>query len=216
MPVRFQGAPVSDDTIEPSAIFPPRNRGGEVVPVKTGRQKFYDTYNTHDIPLGGDENLPPPSGGGGFNYQGGRVHRAFQSLPNGSGAAPVTLPKPLPRFLAARPYLFFLWVAAMGMVAFDEWHSFHILPRPARLWYTSITFFILALISISDRLVPIVNIYATGLVIVLGYQYYQGTGQFGAAEKTGTSKDQQQVIAAANAEQNRIAQQQGKGGITVP
>jgi hypothetical protein len=72
------------------------------------------------------------------------------------------------------------WAAAMIMVSLDEWHTYHILPRPARLWDTSLTFLLIAGVSTFDPLVPICSIFAIGLVIMLGYQYYQGTGQFGS------------------------------------
>jgi len=75
--------------------------------------------------------------------------------------------------------LLFTWAIAMVLVSLDEWHTYHILPRPARLWYTSLTFLLLAAASTIDAFVPITTLFAFGLIIVLGYQYYQGEGQFG-------------------------------------
>lgn len=179
---------MSEGAIEPSAVYSPG------APIRTGRQKFYDTYNTRYIPdpVGGDPAITSGGGGGGggiptpgFDYSGGFLHRTMQNLPNGSGPV-VTVPHGIPRFLGARPMLFFAWGVAMIMVSLDEWHTHHILPRPARLWYTSLLFFLLAMVSIIDVAVPIVNLFALGMVITLGYQYYSGSGQFGAAAKQST------------------------------
>lgn len=182
--------------IEPSAVYSPGH------PITTGRQKFYDTYNTtylNDDPLGGQGGGGGGGGGGGFNYQGGLLHRTMQRVPNGSGPV-VSLPNGLPKFLGARSVIFFAWMAAMAMVSLDEWHTNHILPRPARLWYTSLLFFLLAMVSTIDIMVPITNLFALGMVIVLGYQYYQGTGQFGqtgATEATSGAADVEETVGPA-------------------
>lgn len=66
----------------------------------------------------------------------------------------------------------------MIVVGFDDWHNYHILPRPARLWYTSLTYGLLILASMADALVPLANALAIGYAIMLIWQYYNGTGQF--------------------------------------
>lgn len=66
----------------------------------------------------------------------------------------------------------------MAMVSWDEWDKYHILPRPARLWDTTKVYGILAVASIADSMVPLANAIAIGFVVVLGYQYYNKSGQF--------------------------------------
>lgn len=62
----------------------------------------------------------------------------------------------------------------MITVSFDEWHNLGILPRPARLWDTSLFYGLLVLLGFVDAMVPIVNAFAIGYTLVLLYQYYQG------------------------------------------
>jgi hypothetical protein len=158
---------MSTGAIEPSAVISPNGR------VTTGRQRIYDTYNTRDIPIGGD------SGGSILGSPKNVTQNVTQigvRLPGGGQQASV--PDFLPKFLGSRQIILFSWVAAMGMVSLDEWHTYHILPRPARLWDTSLTFLLIAAVSSFDPLVPICTVFAIGLVIMLGYQYYQGAGQF--------------------------------------
>lgn len=73
----------------------------------------------------------------------------------------------------------FAWIAAMTMVSLDEWHTHGVLPRPARLWYTTLTYLLIALVSTLDIMVPICTLLAIGLTIAVGYQYYTGSGSFG-------------------------------------
>jgi hypothetical protein len=95
----------------------------------------------------------------------------------------------VPVFLSNREVIFMAWLIAMILIGFDEWHNHGILPRPQRLWYTSLTYGILALVSGIDAVVPIANAFALGFTLVLLYQYYQKTGQFGSAtDATGTTQ----------------------------
>jgi len=71
------------------------------------------------------------------------------------------------------------WLAAMIIVSYDEWHRNGILPRPARLWYTSLTFGLLAIAGAIPNVTPLANAFAIGMVIVLLWQLYNKTGQFG-------------------------------------
>jgi hypothetical protein len=90
----------------------------------------------------------------------------------------VSMPKGVPAILGNRSVIFSSWAVSMVVVCFDEWHNYHILPRPARLWYTSLTFGLLVLASIPDALVPLANAFAIGFTIMLIWQYYNGSGQF--------------------------------------
>lgn len=162
---------MSEPTLE--GVIVPK---GQSPAIPTGRQKFYETYNTRSLgnePIGGD------SGGGGGG--GSKTSNFMSKIPGKSGNVAVRVPFGAPKFLGARSVLLFAWMAAMAMVSLDEWHTNHVLPRPARLWYTSLTFFLLAAVSTIDVLVPLTNLFALGLIIVLAMQYYTGTGQFGVS-----------------------------------
>lgn len=160
-------------TIQPTAVYPP----GQSPASAGGQQRFYQTYNTRNL----GHPIPQYSQyRGGFSYSNSRIYRAMQNAPQGAMQVKVPGPKGMQIF-GARPILFFAWIAAMMMVSLDEWHTYHILPRPARLWYTSLAFVMMALLSVADAFVPLVNLFAIGMVIVLGYQYYTGRGQFGQA-----------------------------------
>ena len=166
-------------TIQPTAVYKPGTS-----PAAQNQQRFYQTYNTRyaNAPTGAPPN--PPGGDGTPNqpqpnrftgYLWNRIPNAVQrvSVPNG-----------VPRFLGARPLILWAWGLAILMVSFDEWHTYGILPRPARLWYTSLLFLLLAIVSQFDALVPIANAFAVGMIMVLGYQYYNKTGQFGTPTAT--------------------------------
>jgi hypothetical protein len=94
--------------------------------------------------------------------------------------SPVSTPKGVPRILGNREVIFGLWIVAMGLVSWDEWTTNGILPRPMRLWHTTWVYAGLLLLSISDRLLPIANALAFGYTLILVYQFFQGTGSFGA------------------------------------
>jgi hypothetical protein len=170
---------MSEGAIEPSAVISPNGQ------VTTGRQRFYQTYNTRDVPIGGDANI-----GGGIPGEAtaNRTTSIFVRLPGGGQPAPT--PGFLPKFLGSRSIILFAWAACMAMVSLDEWHTYGILPRPARLWDTSLTFMLIASASTFDPLVPICSIFALGLVIAVAYNYYTGNGGFGgfgATEGQGTN-----------------------------
>lgn len=158
---------MSEGAIEPSAVYQRRD-----IQASTGRQRFYDTYNTRDVPIGGDDRQGPAV----------RVYNIGVKLPGGSNPAPT--PKYVPRFLGSRSVIMFAWGAAMALVAFDEWKTHHILPRPARLWDTSIVFVLLAGASTLDPLVPLCTAIAIGLVVALLMNYFTNGatpyGGFGA------------------------------------
>lgn len=173
-------------TIQPTAVYPPGNS-------PASQQQFYQTYNTRNVGGGGGY-TPPPSGGGTYvpgSGGGGFLYRQFQRAPGGS--APVSVPSGVPKFLGSRSIILYMWIAAMMMVSLDEWHTHGVLPRPARLWYTSLTYFILALISAIDAVTPLASMLAIGYTIAVAYNYYNGSGGFGnygaqeAAGQTPTS-----------------------------
>lgn len=101
---------------------------------------------------------------------------------SGTGQSPSQkvpgLPKGIPKWLANERVILYAWFIAMVIVGFDEWHNYHLLPRPARLWYTSLTFGLLLLLGIVPQLRVLANALAIGYVITLLWQYYNGQGQF--------------------------------------
>ena len=70
------------------------------------------------------------------------------------------------------------WLGAMAVIAWDEWHNNGILPRPARLWYTSMVYGGLGLLAGVGEFAPLANAIGVGFVLVLLYQYYNKQGQF--------------------------------------
>lgn len=72
----------------------------------------------------------------------------------------------------------YAWLASMIVIGFDEWKHNGILPRPARLWDTSLVFGLLALGSAIDLFAPLASALAWGYFFILLYQFYNKTGQF--------------------------------------
>lgn len=90
----------------------------------------------------------------------------------------VPVPSGLPRFLGDNHIVGYSWLASMILIGFDEWRNNGILPRPARLWYTSLIYGVLALVGMVPVMVPLVNAFAIGYTIMLLWQFYNGEGQF--------------------------------------
>lgn len=89
------------------------------------------------------------------------------------------VPRPVPTFFGNSRVIGYSWVVSMVVVSFDEWHNNNILPRPSRLWWTTVTYGILALASmIIPVMMPIWNALAVGYTIMLIWQYFNGEGQF--------------------------------------
>lgn len=84
----------------------------------------------------------------------------------------------VPGFLLNDKVLLYSWLGSMAVIAVDEWHNNGILPRPARLWYTSLTYFLLMGLGMIDPMIPIANALGIGFFITLIYQYNTGSGQF--------------------------------------
>jgi hypothetical protein len=93
----------------------------------------------------------------------------------------VGTPKWAPSFLGHRTVLGTTWLISMVVVGVDDWHNNGVLPRPSRLWYTSLAFGLMALASIVEALVPIINLIAIGFTLMLIWQYFNKTGQFAPA-----------------------------------
>ena len=141
-------------TIEPTAVYsPPR-----YTPPNAGQGGRYYVINQPPQPV----NFP---------------RRVWNSIPQQNPRA--TLPGQLPEFLRNGPMnnravVFNLWVIAMIVVGFDEWHNLGILPRPARLWDTSLVYGVLVMLGFVDAMVPIANALAIGFTFQLIWQYFQG------------------------------------------
>lgn len=111
----------------------------------------------------------------------------FTRMRNGAGSfvaryekpTTVNIPSGAPRFLGNRNTLVYSWLTSMAIISWDEWHHNHILPRPSRLWYATWFYLMLILLSMVDIMVPIANALAIGYTIMLGWQYFQGTGGMG-------------------------------------
>jgi hypothetical protein len=93
----------------------------------------------------------------------------------------VSTPSRMPSFLGRRSVLGTTWFISMVVVGFDDWHNNGVLPRPSRLWYTSLAFGLMALASLVEALVPIINLIAIGFTLMLIWQYYNKQGQFSGA-----------------------------------
>lgn len=94
------------------------------------------------------------------------------------GAQSVNVPQGVPSFLGHASTMIFAWIVALGIITWDEWHRHHILPRPSRLWYTSLVYGILMLAGMSGPILPLMNALAVGYTIVLAYQLFNKSGQF--------------------------------------
>jgi len=137
-------------------------------------------YNINDSTT----NNAGPSGGTGTQGRAGGgpnwLNAARNSL--GSPARQVSTPPMIPRWLGNQRVIAYSWIVAMVLVGFDEWKNHGILPRPVRLWDTSIVYGLLTLVGFIDVMLPIANALAIGYTIVLLYQFYNGSGQFGSKE----------------------------------
>lgn len=141
-------------------------------------------------PQAGGQSRTAGSGSGGQSGSGSRTTtisggRRNQTVTTSQGGKTSTqstrdvrLPEGVPKVLANENIIFGAWIAAMIIVAFDEWHNYRMLPRPSRFWYTSLTFGILTLLGMFNAILPLANALAVGFTIMLLWQYYNGSGQF--------------------------------------
>lgn len=93
-------------------------------------------------------------------------------------AQTVSVPKGIPQFMGHASTMIMAWAVAMAIITVDEWHVNKILPRPSRLWWTTLVYGILAVVGMSSALLPLANALAIGYTIVLLYQYFNKSGQF--------------------------------------
>lgn len=134
---------------------------------------------------------PGPSGGGPrteYVYvqdqgggQGGGQKRQYGLSYVRNEKRQVGTPGWAPSFLGHRSILGTAWFISMAVVGFDDWHNNGVLPRPSRLWYTSVAFGLMALASLVEALTPIINLIAIGFTIMLIWQYFNKQGQFTGA-----------------------------------
>lgn len=131
-------------------------------------------YVVVNKPSGGRTGQQQQSSGGSQGGGGGKTAPV-------SGVADtkqVRLPAGVPAFIGNRSTIFHAWGVSMIIVGFDEWHNYHILPRPSRFWYTSLTYGLLMLAGAVDAILPLATALAIGYTIMLLWQYYNGSGQF--------------------------------------
>lgn len=87
--------------------------------------------------------------------------------------------------LGSQRIIIMCWFAAMGIICYDEWKQNGILARPARLWWTSLFYGLLALAGFIDALIPLLNVIAIGYTIMLAWQYFNREGQFAVSGGSG-------------------------------
>lgn len=90
----------------------------------------------------------------------------------------VQTPRGVPSAFGNAQIIGYAWITSMILVGFDEWKNNGILPRPVRLWDTSIVYGLLALLALIPPVTPMANALAIGYTIVLLWQFYNGQGQF--------------------------------------
>ena len=148
-----------------------------------GQQRAREEYAAANPPP--LETAPPA-----LNASPGRISSITNHLTRYSGTyrQVANVPRGMPRFLANRTMLLAFWLIAMILVASDEWSLGFKFPRPARLWYASLTYFALFILSQSDFMVPICNALGAGYCVVLTYENVSGNGlSFFGVNLTGSS-----------------------------
>jgi hypothetical protein len=147
---------------EPSTQIAQRNRAETRKSIKLDRSQY--TSSTAAPP-------PPRShsdDGGGRPI----INRTYINVP------PNKTTSAKPAFLGSQRTILFAWAIAIAFVCADEWKTYHVLPRPSRLWWTTLVYGILAIMSQVETLIPLVNALALGYSIVLVWQYFNKQGQF--------------------------------------
>ena len=122
---------------------------------------------TEYVYVGNDKDAGP-----GKAYTGGR------RLTNWPQQVKVQTPRGVPSAFGNAQLIGYAWIGSMILVGFDEWKNNGILPRPMRLWDTSIVYGLLALSAMIPPMIPLANAFAIGYFIVLLWQFYNGQGQF--------------------------------------
>jgi hypothetical protein len=147
-------------SVEPTNVYPPGPYPGGPQQSQSGQQgRVYVVQQ------------PPDQTGGIFSRTANRIPARPQTVDN-------PLSRQMPQFLRGtlnnRAIVFNMWLISMIIVGFDEWHNLGILPRPARLWDTSLLYGLLVIAGFVDAAVPIANILAIGFTIALATKYFQG------------------------------------------
>lgn len=120
--------------------------------------------------------------------QGGRIRRTTNWIDTHtpSQVRNVNVPNGLPRFLGNRNLIFAAWLVAMVVASADEIRSYGWAPRPARLWWVSLSYGLLLIASEIDALVPLVNALAVGYDMALLYKFWSGSA---STASTGTASN---------------------------
>ena len=82
------------------------------------------------------------------------------------------------KWLGNQRIIVIAWAVAMATISVDEWNRNGILPRPSRLFWATLFYGMLGIVSYIDVLLPLCNVLAIGYSIMLIWQYYNKTGQF--------------------------------------
>jgi hypothetical protein len=142
---------------------------GRVIPPKQKQQSTINvTYNVNSGQTTGQ-----PTSNKTFDYRNNWIARTMAARPTQT-----PLPEGVPRFLGNAQIVGYAGIGAMILIGFDEWHNNQILPRPHRLWSTLIVYGLLALSTTIPPLIPLANAFAIGYLIMLLWQYFNGSGQF--------------------------------------
>lgn len=123
-------------------------------------QTQYVVSNTNQNPGGGGQAFPQ------------RVTSRVRQEPRSVGT------HGWPNWMGRRPILAYGWAISMVIVGVDDWKNNGIMPRPSRLWSVSLFYGLLALASIVDALVPLINAIAIGYTLMLLWNYLNKAGQF--------------------------------------
>ena len=163
-------------SIEPTAVYSPGTSPAAQQQQSSGQQGR--VYVIHQPP---DDQ---PYGGGQGNVLSRNVNRIPAQKQSVNTSLSNSLPKWLKGSVSNRAIVFNMWLIAMILVSFDEWHNLGILPRPARLWDTSLLYGLLVIAGFVDVAVPIANMLAIGFTISLLIKYFQGGITPGGSTKT--------------------------------
>lgn len=156
-------------TIQPTAVYPPASSSASP-------PHFYPNPNSSGAQQGRTYVIYQP--GQQQTQQPGRVNRINNRIPTQQQTVNSSLSNSLPYWLKGsvnnRAIVFNMWLIAMIIIGFDEWHNLNVLPRPARLWDTSLLYGLLIIAGFVDAAVPIANLLAIGFTISLLIKYFQG------------------------------------------
>jgi len=93
----------------------------------------------------------------------------------------------LPRAFSNRQFITAAWAISMIIVSYDEIKTYHVAPRPKRLFDTSMVYLGLMLVSVAGALVPIANLLAAGFTLAVAWDLFNASGQFARDGSPGIS-----------------------------